>query len=204
MTRLFVVFALLAASGLSPAQPQNAAMHNSLSLTAGASGLLRHRFPFDPGAALFTLDAAAGYEPPGLLAQVFIGLRTGRSGLQETRVGLLCHKVFNTDLPFYLGGGIGVHHFTMEPGFWFEPVEDNGISLIASSGIVLVRGRQFRLTGDLKGVAVMTRHFGAPVLAGAAGIGIASEPGGMDIPAPCMLGAVGAFIATGLFLALNR
>jgi len=206
MIRLFALFALMAATGLaqSLAASQNAAMHNSLSFTAGGGGLFQHRFPFDPGDALLALDAAAGYGPPGLLAQALLGMKTGGNRLVETHIGLLCHKVFGTGLKPYIGGGIGVHHFTMEPGFWFEPVEDNGVSLIASGGLTLLRGRQFSLTGDVKGYAIMTRHFGKPVLTGSAGIGVGTKPGGMDIPAPCMFGAVGAFIATGLFLALNR
>ena len=209
MIRLFALFALMAATGLarSPAASQNAAMHNSLSFTAGGGGLFQHRFPFDPGDALFALDAAAGYGPPGLLAQTSIGMHGGGSGLIETHVGLLVHKVFGTGFEPYVGGGIGVHHFTMGTEFWlhrFEPREDNGVSLIASGGLTLLRGRQFSLTGDVKGYAIMTRHFGKPVLTGSAGIGIGTEPGGMDIPGPCMLGAVGAFIATGLFVALNH
>lgn len=201
MKHMTFALALLAACAATAAAD---APGSRLSLTIGSAGLLRHRLPFDPGVALFAFDAAAGVRPAGMLVQVGLGVRTGKKSLSDVHIDLLAHKVFGTGFEPYLGGGIGVHHMEMDPGFWPGPVEDNGISLVASGGLSLWRGRQFSLVGDVKGYAIMSRRFGAPLLGGSAGIGVATEPGGMGIPMPCMWGAVGAFIATGLFLAFTN
>jgi hypothetical protein len=189
------------------AERRRTAALSSFILTTGYAFPLDHRIPADPGNMLFTLDAAITYETPDVLAQGVMGIRRGKNSYSEIFFDLLVHKMFSRlDVSPYVGAGVGVHKLSIQlPGNW-EDREDDGLALIASGGLVLFRTQYFRIVGGLKAGAILTEDFGA-VSYGSFNFGLSSPTfgpgGGVDMPTPCIYGALGVFFLTGLIVALT-
>lgn len=182
---------------------QRAAM-TSFFLVTGYTYPMQHQFPGDPGSMLFTLEAAVSYETPDILAQGIMGYRRGKYEYRELYFDLLVHRLFSrSDVSPYLGGGIGVHQFTISPPGQYE-LEDDGLALIGSAGIILFRSQFFRIVGGLRATAVVTEDWGVNYL-GSFNFGLSSPPAGpggdLDIPVWCTYGCLGAFFLTGLIVA---
>jgi len=170
---------------------------------------LMQQIPADPGLMLFTIDASVAYETPNLLALGNLGLRRGKHDYNEVYFDLLVHKLFSKlDITPYVGGGVGVHRLSVQvPGqsYW-EEVEDDGLALVGSAGVILFRTQYFRVLTGVKATAVITEDFGTNVFA-SFGFGLSSPTlgpgGGVNAPAGCVYGALGAFFLTGVIVALT-
>jgi hypothetical protein len=183
---------------------------SSIFVTTGYTYPLDHRFPYSPGNMLFTLNAAVTYETQNVLAAAQMGLRRGKSEYNEIYFDLLVHKMFSEfDVSPFVGGGIGVHRYKMQ-GIAGE-VNDDGLALVASGGVILFRSQYFRLLAGLKGTAVFTEDFGSPIVMGSLDFGLSSPtvgprattPDGLAIPGACIYTTIGAFFLTGLIVALT-
>ena len=177
--------------------------------TTGYTFPLSHRFPYDPGNMLFTLDAAITYETPGALAMGEMGLMRGKFGFTGVHFDLLAHKVFaGKDVAPFLGGGLGVHRLSFTPGYEssLPAKDDDGLELVASGGVLLFRSYYFRIIGDLRGSVLLTQEFGTIASTGLH-FGLTSpgtNEGEVRTPPGLLYVTLVGMFVTGLVVALNH
>jgi hypothetical protein len=179
---------------------------SSILFSTGYTFPIYHRLGYDPGTMFFTLEAAVTYEMPQFLVMGQMGLIRGKQGFQDVHFELTGHKLFGgTDVTPYVGGGIGVHRIQLRPDYPLPQHEDDGLALVASGGVMLFRSSYFRVIGGAKATAVFTQDIGPLFMAGFS-FGITSpgfDPGGKyRTPPACIYGTLGAFLITGLIVAL--
>ncbi len=181
---------------------------SSILFSTGYTFPIYHRLGYDPGTMFFTIEAAVTYETPQYLVMGQMGLIRGKQGLQDVHFELLGHKLFSgTDVTPFVGGGIGVHRVKLTPDYPLPQREDDGLALVASGGVMLFRSSYFRVVGNGKVTAVFTQDLGPLYMAGFS-FGITSpgyDPSGkFRTPPACIYGTLGAFLITGIVIALTN
>lgn len=175
--------------------------------TTGYTFPLSHRFPYDPGNMLFTLDAAITYETQGALAMGEMGLMRGKNGFTGVHFDLLTHKVFNgKDVAPFLGGGLGVHRLSFSPTYPLPARDDDGLELTASGGVLLFRTYYFRIIGDARASVLLTQDFGTIASTGLH-FGLTSpgtNEGDVRTPPGLLYVTLTGMFVTGLIVALNH
>jgi TolB-like protein len=189
------------AGQLTSAEAKSVEPASSILFTTGYTFPIFNNFPDDPGLMLFTLDAAVSYEMDRFMALAQMGLSTGKQGYQDIHFELLGHKLLGqSDISPYFGGGLGIHRIS------FYGIEDNGLSVTASGGVLVFRNNVFRIVGSGKATALFMQEFGVSCNGGLY-FGLASAgfgpSGKAKTPPACIYGALGVFFVTGLIVALT-